>query len=92
MKTYFKGIIHKSVLENGTAKAFFVDYDDGRYSAARNGHIWIPRSLCITETPNELGYLKILIPQWFFKQNRIEYSRITNIVFGISGEGLVETR
>lgn len=86
MKTYFNGLVHDITLQHGTDKAFYVDIDDGRTTADRNKKLWIPRSICIIEAANENGWHHIMIPQWFFNKNRVDYHRILDITFGVNGK------
>ena len=90
MKTFFSGIIHDITLKHGTDKAFFVDIESGRMGAARNHKLWIPRSVCIIGDANENGWHEILIPQWFFNKNRVDYHRISEIQFGYNGKLIVQ--
>lgn len=84
MKAYYFGWTHKDILAHGTEKAFYVTYAES-YSGAGDSYLWIPRSICITEEPNEYGNLKIFIPVWFFKNNHKDFSRIRDISYGESG-------
>ena len=93
MKRYLKGKIHIDTLNNGTDKAFYVNIDDGRYSSRRNQRFWIPRSVCeIDDKPNDVGWCKILIPEWIFTRARLDYHRVLEINFGYSGESLYVIR
>lgn len=86
-KLYFKGHIHDITLAHGTDKAFFVDVASGRMGTdARNSLLWIPRSVCKIGEANENGWHEILIPQWLFVKNRIDYHRVTDIQFGVEGK------
>lgn len=90
-KMYFKGLVHDITLEHGTDKAFYVDVASGRMGTdARNGRFWIPRSVCKIGEANENGGHEILVPQWLFNKNRIDYHRVTDINFGVDGKLLEE--
>ena len=80
MKRYIKGRIHTITLGHGTEKAFYVDVDDGRWGAERNTHLWIPRSVCIIDAPNENGWSEISIPLWVFSRARIDVNRVGDII------------
>ena len=86
MKNYFNGIIHDITLKHGTEKAFYVDIDSGRMGAERNRKLWIPRSICIIGEANENGWHTVMIPQWFFDKNRVDYHRLSEIHFGVNGK------
>ena len=90
-KQYFSCLVHDITLDHGTDKAFYVDVDSGRMGTdARNSHFWIPRSVCKIGEANELGWHEILIPQWLFTKNRIDYHRVKDLTFGPKGKLLVE--
>lgn len=78
---YYNGMIHDTTLLNGTDKAFYVDIDNGRWSAAGNKKLWIAKSICEIGKANELGWHKISIPRWLFAKNKIDYKRILDIDF-----------
>lgn len=86
MKNYFNGIIHDITLAHGTDKAFYVDIESGRMGAERNRKLWIPRSICVVGESNENGWHSIMIPQWFFDKNLVDYHRISEIQFGVGGK------
>lgn len=90
MKRYFLGKIHDITLEHGTDKAFYVSIESGRMGAARNKILWVPRSICVIGNANENGWHNIEIPMWFFDKNRIDYHRISEIIFGVDGKFITE--
>lgn len=77
--TYLKGMIHDITLQHGTEKAFYVDIDSGRMGTERNKRMWIPRKLCVIGEANECGWHDIMIPNWLFIQNRVDYHRVIDI-------------
>lgn len=83
-KAYYYGFIHKNDLENGTPKALCVSYQMD-YTGRNDRDLWIPRSICIIEEANNVGWHKIMIPCWFFSKNGKDYRRIMNITFGEPG-------
>ena len=92
MKTYLFGTMGKAHFDTcGTAKAFYVDYAGG-CTTANDSQVWIPRSICICEEPNEFGNMRIYIPMWFFTKNRIDWRRIRDITFGEAGVGYTVQR
>lgn len=77
---YYIGMITKKYLEDhSTDKAFYSDYDDGRWTSERNKVKWFPKSICKFGEQNDIGWMEVCIPEWFFRKNQIEYRRCLDI-------------
>lgn len=79
MKRYLNYVIYIDTLNNGTEKAFRLEIDDGRWSGGRNQQIWVPKSICVIGEFNDVGWCRILIPQWFFVKNRYDIHRVRGV-------------
>ena len=80
MKRYVRGRIHQDAIARGTEKAFWVEVDDGRWAAGKhNKSVWIPRSVCVFEDPNEFGWQEVLVPEWVFRNARVDYHRVLDL-------------
>lgn len=79
-KLYYVGMITEKYLnDHSTNKAFYSSYDDGRWKNDRNDRVWFPKSICKFGEPNDVGWVKVCIPLWFFQKNNIEYQRCVDI-------------
>lgn len=78
MGTMVKGMIYKDIITRGTGKAFYVEVNTYGLGI-RCDRVWIPRSICKVGEPNDVGYCKIEIPTWFFKNARVDYNRVVDI-------------
>lgn len=80
MKMYYTGMITEKYFEDhSTNRAFYSCYDDGRWISERNDHVWFPKSICKFGKPNDIGWLEVCIPVWFFQKNNIDHRRCIDI-------------
>lgn len=89
MKKYYAGYMDTRILENhSSAKAFYISYDYNGFGKYRP--VWIPKSICKFDEPNEFGNLKVYIPQWWFRNNpALDYKRFSDIIWCGNGEQLI---
>lgn len=86
MKKYYFGWTGRDCWENsGTEKAWLVTLVGGA-TTVHDRPLYIPRSICICEEPNEYGNMRVFIPVWFFKKNCFKsYPAIREIEWGENG-------
>lgn len=78
--TYYTGYMGAQILANhSTEKAFYTEYARGNFASGHNTVLWIPKSICKFEEPNEFGNVVVRVPAWFFNKNQLEYRRCVDI-------------